>query len=101
MLILLIAVPVWLQAAPQKNQTIANDCLSGRANALRDYKGDSLKYYYFGIVGASKETISAARKLGVRAVSSGCMVTEAIQCYNATADSIMYANQKVRLSKLR
>jgi hypothetical protein len=90
-------------AAPQTKppQALPKDCNGGRANALRDYRTDSLKYYYIGIVGASKETILKARKLGVQAVSSGCMVTEAIQCYNATADSIIYATQGVRLSKLR
>ena len=106
----LLALPLCLSALPKKKkqkggvpsaQTAPKTCEEGRLQALRDYKAKGLKYYYYGIAGASKETIDKAAALQVQAISSGCLLEDAISCYNATADSIIYATKKVHLSQLR
>ncbi len=85
--------------APAQNPSRA--CDSARRAAVQDAFQNQLKYYFYGIAGPDAKTLEKVKKLGVEAVSRGCMRFEEDDCYNQLADSIVFVRSGVRVSKLR
>ena len=77
-----------------KTNLVENTCSEMKSQAIEDLKAGKYKLYEFGIVSSPDTNVAILKQIDIELISSGCNVTDGIDCYRAIMDSAIRVKYK-------